>query len=79
MAGLVVRPHRPPTRSGRTAVFLSLEDETGLVDVVVPEEVYHQYAYTIMHHPFLTITGRLERRGRAVQLLAQQVADILPQ
>ena len=33
-AGLVVRPHRPPTKSGRSVIFLSLEDETGSEDGV---------------------------------------------
>jgi len=48
-AGLVVRPHRPPTKSGKTVVFLSLEDEYGLTDITVfdqciPEAGVPQYS-----------------------------------
>ena len=72
MAGLVVR-HRPPTRSGRTAVFLSLEDET--ISRCRGRKRSTINMLTQSCTTLLTITGRLERRGRAVQLLAQQVAD----
>jgi error-prone DNA polymerase len=40
VAGIAVRPHRPPTRSGRTVVFVTIEDETDLMDAVLFEPVY---------------------------------------
>lgn len=42
VAGLPVRPHRPPTRSGELIVYLSLEDECGLIDVTVREDLYQR-------------------------------------
>jgi len=62
MAGLVIRPHRPPTRSGRTVVFLTLEDEYGLIDVTVFEDVYKKYAKTLYSEPLLLVTGYISRR-----------------
>lgn len=62
MAGLVIRPHRPPTRSGKTVVFLTLEDEHGLVDVTIFEDVYRQYAKVIYNEPLLLVTGNISRR-----------------
>lgn len=62
MAGLVIRPHRPPTKSGKTVVFLTLEDEYGLIDVTIFENVYQKYARTIFNEPLLLITGELSQR-----------------
>jgi error-prone DNA polymerase len=47
IAGCLVRPHRPPTRSGRLVVFLSLLDETGLVDASLGEEGYQRFGHLL--------------------------------
>jgi error-prone DNA polymerase len=64
VAGVPICPHRPPTRSGKTVVFLSLEDETGLVDLTVFEDVYQRFGHLIFTHPRppLAALGRIERR-----------------
>jgi error-prone DNA polymerase len=65
VAGLLIRPHRPPTRSGRTVAFMSLEDESGIIDVTVFEETYHRYGHLIFNppSPILGVTGKIEKRG----------------
>jgi error-prone DNA polymerase len=75
VAGVLVRPHRPPTRSGRTIVFLSLEDEVGLTDVTVFEDVYQRHGKLIFGDvvPPLAVHGRLDRRGRGVSVRAESV------
>ena len=65
VTGVIIRPHRPPTKSGRTVVFFTLEDETGLLDVTVFESVYQRCGKAIFTRPIVTVTGRLERRGDA--------------
>jgi error-prone DNA polymerase len=60
---MAIRPHRPPTRSGRTVVFLSLEDETEMLEVTVFESVYQKCGRAIFTQPLLLVTGRLDRRG----------------
>ncbi|MDI9420919.1 MAG: DNA polymerase III subunit alpha [Bacillota bacterium] len=62
LGGLVIRPHRPPTRSGKTVVFLSLEDEYGLIDVTIFEDIYRKYAKIIFNQPLLLVTGKISRR-----------------
>jgi error-prone DNA polymerase len=62
VAGLIIRPHRPPTRSGRTVVFFTLEDETDLLDVTVFESVYQRYGKPIFTQAVVTVTGRTEGR-----------------
>ena len=62
VGGLVIRPHRPPTRSGKTVVFLTLEDEHGLIDVTIFENIYRKYAKVIFNEPLLLVTGEISRR-----------------
>ena len=80
LAGLLVRPHRPPTRSGRTVVFLSLEDEFGLADVTVFEGVYQKYGQYIFCNPCppLIVWGKVERRGKGVSVTAERLAHLDP-
>lgn len=73
VAGVVVRPHRPPTRSGRVVVFFSLEDETGLIDVTVFEGVYRRCGGAMFTSPILVVEGRVERRGNAVSVTCRRV------
>lgn len=70
LAGLVVRPHRPPT--AREAVFFTLEDETGLAQVIVASDVYERTRSDIYGHAALVVTGNAEGRGSGVNLLAEQ-------
>lgn len=76
-AGLVVRPQRPPTRSGRTVIFLTLEDETGLLDVTIFEKVYQSYGHIIFTNPILLVEGRVDKRERGV-LIAEKIQGIAP-
>ncbi|MDX1931203.1 MAG: DNA polymerase III subunit alpha [Capsulimonadales bacterium] len=63
VAGLVLRPHRPPTPSGQVFVFLTLEDETGLAQVTVTPDAYERIGAELFGFPLLAITGTAEPRG----------------
>lgn len=78
MAGLVIRPHRPPTRSGRTVVFLTLEDEHGLIDVTIFEDVYKRYAKTLFTEPLLLVSGEISRRdaGENSSIIASRIQAV---
>lgn len=76
VGGVVVRPHRPPTRSGRVVVFLSLEDETGLADVTVFESIYQKYGSLIYSRPALIVEGIVERRGSRPSVTAEKVWEL---
>ncbi|NMC27939.1 MAG: error-prone DNA polymerase, partial [Syntrophomonadaceae bacterium] len=78
-AGLLLYPHRPPTRSGRITVFFSLEDEYGITDVTMFEDVYMQYGSYIFgpQNGPLLVSGRLQRRGEGTTLLAAHVSPLL--
>ena len=76
-AGIVIRPHRPPTKSGRTVVFLTLEDEFGMIDVTIFEKTYRRYGHIVFTEPALIVRGRLEQRGNAKSIIAHKV-EALP-
>lgn len=75
IAGLLLYPHRPPTRSGRITVFFSLEDEFGMIDITMFENVYMKYGSYIFGPQSgpLMVIGRLQRRGEGVSVVAESV------
>lgn len=75
VAGAAVRPHRPPTRSGKIIVFLSLEDEHGLIDVTVFNKQYELYGHILFGNVGrgLVIAGKVEKRGRGVSVVASTI------
>ena len=72
VAGLVTHQQRPPTARG--VVFLSLEDETGMLNVICPPHVWARHRQTLPFTgaaaPALLIYGRIECTGGAVNLVA---------
>lgn len=63
VTGLLVILHTPPTKSGKRVMFITMEDETGLLDVVAFQRVLDKYARIIRTSEVLTIKGRLQRHG----------------
>ena len=74
LAGLIIRPHKPPAAGG--CVFFSLEDETALCHVTVVPEVYQKIGPVVFGGGMVVVTGRAERRGEGVSLLAEEVAAL---
>lgn len=63
-AGVVIRPHRPPTRSGRIVVFFSLEDEFGMTDVTMFEDCYRRSGWILFAGARMVIVrGAVSPRG----------------
>ncbi len=80
VAGLPVRPHRPPTRSGRTVAFFTLEDETGLLEVTVFERNYHRYGHLLFGPQLLPlmVVGRVKKQGSRNFLVAEHLYALVP-
>ena len=74
VCGLVITRQRPGTASG--VIFLTLEDETGVSNVVVWPKVYERFRRSVMGGRLLRVTGRLEREGIVTHLIAQEIEDI---
>jgi error-prone DNA polymerase len=71
VAGLVVVRQRPETAKGVT--FLLLEDEHGLLNVIVPPALYEAQRHVVRAEPFVVIEGRLQRRLNTINLLAERI------
>ena len=64
VAGVVISRQRPPIKSGHTVIFITMEDETGLLDVTVFERVYEQWGKVIFSNSCLIVDGTLQKKGR---------------
>ena len=70
-AGLVICRQRPGTAGG--IVFMTLEDETGFVNVVVWENIFQRYSVLAKTVNFLGISGMLQVQDGIVHLVAEKL------
>ncbi len=75
ISGLVVARQRPGTAKG--VVFVLLEDELGVVNVILPPRTYTKHRVAVRSEPLLTVTGRVERRTGALNVIATNVEALL--
>jgi error-prone DNA polymerase len=73
VAGLVTGRQRPSSASG--VVFVTLEDETGNVNVVVWTSVLEQYRAALLQGQLLKVKGIVEREKEVIHVVAGHVAD----
>ncbi len=73
-AGLVLVRQRPGTSKG--VVFMTLEDETDIANIIVWPQVFEQNRRTVMTARFLAVRGRLQRVGLVVHVVAQSFVDL---
>ncbi len=71
IAGMVVARQRPATAKG--VVFMLLEDEIGVANVIVPPPVYERCRLAVRTASFALVTGRLERRENVLNVVADSV------
>jgi len=73
MAGIVVNRQRPASASGVT--FVTLEDETGNVSVIVWRRVGEQQRLALLESRLLEVRGQLQREAGVIHLVAQRLVD----
>lgn len=76
VAGLVLVRQRPGTAKG--VIFVTLEDETGVVNVIVWKAVFEKFRRAVIAGRLLRVTGRLQRENSVVHVVAELVEDISP-
>ncbi|MGH2394163.1 MAG: hypothetical protein ACRDGH_11845 [Candidatus Limnocylindria bacterium] len=74
VAGMTVCRQRPGTAKGM--LFMLLEDETGLANVIVHPPLYERRRAVIRGNPFLIVAGRLQLREDAVNIIASDIRAI---
>lgn len=72
-AGIVTGRQRPGTANG--VIFLTLEDETGLANVIVPPRLAEQQRRVLLSSRLLGVLGVVQREGAVVHLLAKRLVD----
>ncbi len=76
VGGLVTHRQHPMTAKG--VVFINLEDETGLVNVICPVPIWERYKQVARSAPALLVRGKLERDGGAINVLAARIEALPP-
>jgi error-prone DNA polymerase len=77
LAGVLERAQMPWIRSGHRTLFLTLEDETGLAEVVVFNDVYLRYGRVLKEAVYLLVEGELQNNDeRGLAIVATRLVDL---
>ncbi len=76
VAGLVLIRQRPGTAAG--IIFVTIEDETGVANVIVKPTVFERQRAAVVAARFVAVTGRLQNHAGVVHVVAERVADLSP-
>ena len=71
IGGWVIVRQRPGTAKG--FVFLTLEDETGVSNIIITPQVFEENRLVLVNHPFLMIEGSLQNQDNVVSVKARRV------
>jgi error-prone DNA polymerase len=73
VAGLVLFRQQPQTAKG--TIFLSLEDETGVVNIIVWNKVHAKYRQAVYGGKLLVCQGVVQREGQVLHVIARNIWD----
>jgi len=68
VAGMVITRQRPGTAKG--FVFLTLEDETGISNVIIRPDLFDRHRMTVVRQPFLIVDGVLQHQDGVLSVRA---------
>ena len=74
VGGWVIVRQRPGTAKG--FVFLTLEDETGVSNIIVTPQVFDRNRLVLVDHPFLLIDGMLQNQDNVVSVKAKRIQPL---
>ncbi len=73
-AGIVTCRQRPATASG--VIFVTLEDETGYVNLIVWRDLAERQRKELLGARLLAVSGEVQKEGRVVHILARRLEDL---
>ncbi|TPI10297.1 DNA polymerase III subunit alpha [Mesorhizobium sp. B4-1-3] len=73
-AGIVLVRQRPGSAKG--VMFITLEDETGIANLVVWAKVFEQHRRTVLSAGMVAARGRIRREGEVVHLVVRKISDL---
>jgi error-prone DNA polymerase len=74
VGGLVLVRQRPGTANG--VIFATLEDETGIVNVIVWPAMFEKYRRTLLASRLLAVHGTMQRQGLVMHVVADRLEDL---
>jgi error-prone DNA polymerase len=74
VAGMVITRQRPGTAKG--FVFLTLEDETGISNVIIRPDLFDRERMTVIRQPFLLVEGVLQHQDGVLSVKAERLQGI---
>jgi error-prone DNA polymerase len=74
VAGNVIVRQRPGTAKG--VLFLSIEDETGISNVVVMPDLFEEQRLAILGHPWVMVEGRMQNVDNVTHILAARISPL---
>jgi error-prone DNA polymerase len=74
VAGNVIVRQRPGTAKGIT--FMSLEDETGISNVVIMPDLFEEQRLEILTHPWVMVEGQMQNVDSVIHILAKRVCPM---
>jgi error-prone DNA polymerase len=76
-AGIVLVRQRPGSAKG--VMFITIEDETGISNLVIWPDLYEKQRRIILSSGMLAVYGRIQREGEVVHLIAHRLKDLSPE
>lgn len=76
VAGLVLVRQRPGSAKG--VIFMTLEDETGIANIIVWPKVFERFRARVLGSRFIRVTGRLQSESGVIHVVARHIADLTP-
>ncbi|HUD51024.1 OB-fold nucleic acid binding domain-containing protein, partial [Parvibaculum sp.] len=74
LAGLVLVRQRPGTASG--VIFATLEDETGIANIIIWPKTYERYRRIVLTSRLLAVKGRVQKEGMVIHVIADELEDL---
>jgi error-prone DNA polymerase len=74
VSGLVLVRQQPGSAKG--VIFMTLEDETGIANIVVWRKVFERFRPVVMGARLVEIVGRVQREGEVIHVVADRLADL---
>jgi error-prone DNA polymerase len=76
IAGLVLVRQRPDTASG--VIFMTLEDESGIANIIVWPKVFEEYRRTVLGARMVSVRGVLQKEQGVIHVIARRLSDLTP-
>ena len=74
VAGRVIVRQRPPTAKG--FAFITLEDEEGVMNLVIRPDVYERYRTTLRNNPILLVEGKMQRVDGVLNVIVERASSV---